>query len=103
MGNKPFINDLMRAGRIVRHGKINSLADGFNLNGTLFTIFIQPKAEDDGCVILNARLASDDVMSPMPFLTGDWNPTLIAELGPDNGILNDYDVYFGTGTDHLNR
>lgn len=99
---KPFINDLMRAGRIVRHGKIESLAEGFNLGGTLFTVFIQPKSEGDACVNLNVRLASDDVMSPMPFLTGDWNPALIVEIGPDNDILDSYDIFYGTGTDYLN-
>lgn len=100
---KNYTPDYMRAGRIIRHGMIEDLSDGFNLKGTPFTIFLAPKSvTEDSYVIMDVKLNADEEHSTIPILVGDWNPLLITEIEPDNSILSDYDIYWGTGTDNVN-
>lgn len=44
MARQGYISEFMNGGRILAHGKIESLANGFSLpNDALFTIYIKPK------------------------------------------------------------
>ena len=44
MGRQGYISEFMNGGRILSHGKIESLANGFSLpNDALFSLYIRPK------------------------------------------------------------
>ncbi len=44
MARQGYISEFMNGGRILSHGKIENLADGFSLpNDALFSIYIRPK------------------------------------------------------------
>ena len=44
MARQGYISEFMNGGRILSHGKIESLANGFSLpNDALFSLYIRPK------------------------------------------------------------
>lgn len=89
----------MSGGRIVSHGKIESLSDGFRLpNGELFTIYIRPKGMiDDFSTILSVKCYQDNDFSDAPFLFEDWSPLAISEIAPNEDVLSNCDIYWGSG------
>ena len=43
MNSNGYISEAMNAGRILSHGRITSLADGFSLKGKPFSLYVRPK------------------------------------------------------------
>lgn len=97
MNSKGYVSPELFAGRIVSKGKIESLP--FSLpKGGLFTVYVRPKEEVQNIdVLINARLYQDNEISPMPVALHFWTQAVIAELGETEGLLGDYDVYWGSG------
>ena len=60
MGRQGYISEFMNGGRILSHGKIESLANGFSLpNDALFSLYIRPKYKQfqRGCRIERKMLS----------------------------------------------
>lgn len=102
MAQKGYISEFMNGGRIVSHGKIESLATGFKLpNETPFSIYIRPKSasnSEDLDVMLNVRCYQDETASEAPVVLNDWSPMAIVEIAPNIEILGEYDIYWGSGS-----
>ena len=100
MVKKGYINDFMNGGRIVSHGKITDLSGGFKLpGGQRFSIYVRPKEDTDVLdTVLSVRCSQDEELSEAPVLFNDWTPLAIVEIGADSEILNDNDIYWGSGT-----
>lgn len=94
------ISEFMHGGRIASHGKITDLSNGFSLPGRQrFSIYIRPKEEtDEYDTVLSVRCSHDDELSEAPVLFNDWTPLALIEIGADSEILNNYDIYWGSGT-----
>ena len=99
MGNKGYISEFMNGGRIVSHGKIESLAQGFKLpKNALFTVYARPKSQTvDMDTVLKVKCYQDDKFSDAPVPFYDWSPLAIREIAPDNEILTNCDLYWGSG------
>lgn len=101
MGQNGYISEFMNGGRIVSHGKIQSLANGFKLPFEVpFSVYIKPKdfAVQELDVLLNVRCYQDEVASPAPVVLNDWSPLAIVEIAPDMELLKNYDIYWGSGS-----
>jgi len=102
MSKKGYISEFMNGGRVVSHGKILSLASGFKLpNETPFSVYIRPKStsgSENLDVLLNVRCYQDEEASEAPLVLNDWSPMAIVEIAPDNEILGEYDIYWGSGS-----
>ena len=100
MGKKGYISEFMNGGRIVSHGKIKSLATGFNLpNETPFSVYIRPKfgtSEID--TLLSVKCYQDEAFADAPIAYNDWSPMAIVEIAPDDAILETCDIYWGCGS-----
>ena len=99
MGQKGYISEFMNGGRIVSHGKIMDLSGGFSLpGGHPFSIYVRPKADTTALdTVLSVRCSQDRELSEAPVLLNDWTPLAIVEIGADSEILNDNDIYWGSG------
>ena len=89
------MNDL----RILSHGKITDLSQGFRMaDGATFSIMLLPKNGSSVDVeLVNCRCVCDKEASELPVTVGDWTPAKIQEI-PAGGIdLSEYDVYWGAG------
>ena len=100
MGQKGYISEFMNGGRIVSHGQISDLSGGFKLpGGQPFSIYVRPKEDTDVLdTVLSVRCAQDRELSEAPVLFNDWTPLAIVEIGAESEILNDNDIYWGSGT-----
>lgn len=100
MGRQGYISEFMNSGRILAHGKIESLADGFHLpNDTPFSIYIRPKySNSDMDAVLSVKCYQDDDFSDAPIVINDWSPMAIKAIAPNADFLNTYDLYWGAGT-----
>lgn len=100
MGQKGYISEFMSGGRIVSHGKITDLANGFKLSdGTPFSVYLRPKAGiTDIDTTLSVRLYQDEKFSEAPVVYNDWSPMAIMEIAPDNDVLRRCDIYWGSGS-----
>ncbi len=93
----------MQSLRVLSHGKITDLSNGFSLNGTPFSVWVRHKvmslmSPSTGTdVLLRCRLICDKEASDLPVTIGDWTPAMIAEISPDAISLSDFDVYWGAG------
>lgn len=60
MGRQGYISEFMNGGRILSHGKIESLANGFSLpNDALFSLYIRPKYSSSSVdAVLSVKLLS---------------------------------------------
>jgi len=101
MPKKGYISEAMGAGRIVAHGKITSLTNGFSLpKGVPFSIYISPKynvSSLDTVVVL--RCFQDDEASDAPVAYNDWSPLAIAEIAAgQDSLLETNDIYWGCGS-----
>ena len=102
MAQKGYISEFMNGGRIVLHGKKESLESGFRLpNGTPFSIYIRPKNSENTSsldIVLNVKCYQDDEFSDAPVAFNDWSPMAITEIAPNNDILETCDLYWGSGS-----
>lgn len=77
----------MNGGRILSHGKIENLADGFSLpNDALFSIYIRPKYSSSTVdAVLSVKCYQDDEFSDAPVVLNErifsTLTTSIGELG----------------------
>lgn len=96
---KGYVSEFMSGGRIVAHGKITDLSDGFKLsNGVPFSVYVRPKNNVSALdTIINAKCYQDEECSEAPVPLNDWSPMAIVELAPDTELLKSYDVYWGSG------
>lgn len=100
MGRKGYISEFMNGGRIVAHGKIDDLANGFSLpNEAPFSIYIRPKYSASTVdAVLNIKCYQDEEYSEAPVVLNDWSPLAITAIAPNAEILNTHDLYWGAGT-----
>lgn len=99
---KGYISESMGSNRISSHGKITSLASGFRLDsGNSFSVYIEKKdtsqIDNDTNVILSVRCYQDDACSDVPINLNDWTPLAIVEIDSYQSLLDDYDIYWGSG------
>lgn len=96
---KGYVSEFMSGGRIVAHGKIADLTNGFRLsNGAPFSVYVRPKLVVSAVdTVINAKCYQDDVFSEAPVPFNDWSPMAIVELAPDTELLKSNDVYWGSG------
>lgn len=99
MKKKGYISETVEGGRIVSHGQITDLSNGFKLpDGERFTIYVRPKQiVQTFDTVISVRLYQDDEFSPAPFTYNDWSPCVISEIAPDTEVLNTNDIYWGSG------
>jgi hypothetical protein len=101
MAQKGYISEFMNGGRIVSHGKIESLSQGFKLpNDTPFSVYIRPKdtASEALDTVLSVKCYQDERFSDAPIAYNDWSPMAIVEIAPDMEILGECDIYWGSGS-----
>ena len=100
MGRKGYISEFMNGGRIVSHGQISDLSNGFKLpGGRPFSVYVRPKTDTTELdTLLPVRCSQDGELSGAPVPFNDWTPLAIVEIGADAEILNDNDIYWGSGT-----
>ena len=101
MGKKGYISEFMNGGRIVSHGKVNDLTNGFKLQGNNpFSIYVRPKGTTtDIDMTLNVQCYQDEEASEAPFTLNDWSPLLVSEISASqNDILSEYDIFWGSGS-----
>ena len=69
MKQKGYISEFINGGRIVSHGKVENLDNGFSLPDNMpFSVYIRPKAETAKIdVIMNVRCWQEQVFSDSPF------------------------------------
>lgn len=96
-----YVTSEMNAGRILFHGKVDSLENNFALPGNVpFSIFIVPKTETTEygiAEILSVKLYQEDDASDCPFVVGAWNEPAIVEIEAHETFLTSFDVYWGAG------
>lgn len=97
-----FVSDEMAAGRVLAHGQITDLTEGFSLASKQpFALFIIPKtggsAEGDLTAKVDCKLYQDDVASDCPFTCNCWDSPAVLEIEPTGIDLTVYDVWFGPG------
>ena len=99
MGKKGYITEAMNGGRIVSHGQIADLSQGFSLpDGVPFTVYIRPKFSVSTLdTVLKVKLYQEDGFSDAPVAFNDWSPLVISEIAPDAEILKTNDLYWGSG------
>lgn len=99
MAKKGYISETMNGGRIVSHGKITDLSQGFKLpKGALFSIYIRPKFSVSTLdTVISVKCYQDGDFSEAPVAFNDWSPLAIREIAPDTEILKTNDVYWGSG------
>lgn len=100
MAQKGYISEFMNGGRIVSHGKIESLAQGFKLPGDmLFSVYARPKSTGSNVdTVLSVKCYQDEDFSDAPVAFHDWSPMAIKEIAPNDEILTTCDLYWGSGT-----
>ncbi len=99
MGKKGFISEFMNGGRILSHGQIMDLSNGFALQEEIpFSIYIRPKHTTSALdAIVSVRCYQEDEFSNAPIVLHDWTPLAITGIAPDSSILEQYDIYWGCG------
>lgn len=99
MAQKGYISEFMNGGRIVSHGKINDLSNGFKLPGDVpFSVYVRPKFSTSTLdTVLSVRCTQDEQLSEAPIVFNDWSPMAIVELAPDTEVLATNDIYWGSG------
>lgn len=100
MAQKGYISEFMNGGRIVSHGKIVDLANGFKLPSQIpFTLYLRPKnGTTDLDTVLSVKCYQDENFSDAPIMYNDWTPLAIVEIAPDNDLLERCEAYWGCGS-----
>nr|DAE85879.1 MAG TPA: hypothetical protein [Bacteriophage sp.] len=84
--------------RIQSKGKIESLADGFSLSGTPFSVFVRAKENTmETHVLIRCKLICDKEDGDFPVPIGDWTPGSIVSLSPGAIDLEKFEIYWGAG------
>lgn len=96
---KGYVSEFMSGGRIVAHGKITDLSDGFKLpNGAPFSVYVRPKfGVSTVDTVMRVKCYQDGGVSEAPVPFNDWSPMAIVEIAPDTELLEHCDVYWGSG------
>lgn len=105
MAKQGFVSNEMIAGRLLSHGKIESLeqAEVFDVP---VSIMIVSKAKITGALIapdsnqhllVNLKLYQDDAASLFPCPIGQWTEGSIKEIAATAIELATYDVYWAAG------
>lgn len=90
------MNSEMYSLRVLSHGKVTDLSQGFDLGGKPFSIFVRPKTVTmEANVLVSCKCICDKEASDLPVPIGDWTPGAIVSLSPDAISLSDFDVYWG--------
>jgi len=101
MGSNSYIPEYVSASRIVAHGKIESLANGFSLpNKEGFTIYARPKVGAEIAtpdIVLSVKCMTDDKAAEIPVRLNEWNKLYLESIAPNADILESVDLYWGTG------
>ena len=101
MGSNSYIPEYISASRIVAHGKIESLANGFSLpNKEGFTIYARPKVGAEIAtpdIVLSVKCMTDDKAAEIPVTLNEWNKLYLESIAPNADILESVDLYWGTG------
>ena len=99
MSKTGYISETMGGGRLVSHGQITDLSNGFSLpKGEPFTIYIRPKYSSSTLdTVINVRLYQEDRFSPAPIVFNDWSPLVITAIAPDSELLKTNELYWGSG------
>lgn len=100
MGKKGFISEFMNGGRIVSHGKIESLSNGFKIGGGIpFSVYLHPRLSSENTdEIVKVKCYQDENFGDAPLSLNDWTPLAISEIAPNDELLETYDVYWGCGS-----
>ena len=100
MGQKGYISEFVSGTRIVSHGKISDLSQGFRLpDNSPFSVYVRPKTQGTAVdALLRVRCYQDANVSDAPVAFYDWTPMMIAEIGPDDSILSECDIWWGSGS-----
>ena len=91
-------------GRVLSHGQITDLSEGFSLGGLMFSLFIIPKGKSvdpTAPVIVSCQTLQNDSAEDTPMAVNWWNPHALRSLPADAIDLDDYDVYWAAGHDRL--
>ena len=101
MGSNSYIPEYISASRIVAHGKIESLANGFSLpNKEGFTIYARPKVGAEIAtpdIVLSVKCMTDDKAAEIPVRLNEWNKLYLESIAPNADILESVDLYWGAG------
>lgn len=96
--SKGYISEFMNGGRIVAHGQITDLSEGFKLaGGALFSVYARPRNATGVDTVLSVRCYQDCEFSEAPIVFNDWSPLAIQEIAPDTEVLENIDLYWGSG------
>lgn len=86
------MNDL----KILSHGRISDLSNGFSLGGKTFSVCLVPKRTTmETLAVVDCRLVCDKSSSPLPVPLNDWTPAKIQSISKDAIDLDEFDVYWG--------
>lgn len=79
---KGYISETIGGGRIVSHGQIADLSQGFSLpDGVPFTVYIRPKFSVSTLdTVLKVKLYQEDGFSDAPVAFNDWRLSSSARL-----------------------
>lgn len=104
---KNHVSDEMNAGRLLSHGQITDLTNGFTREGNLsFSLFIVPVANvsagiistpDNAGLLVDCICDQDDVSSDLPVLFNQWTEAAILEIAANAIDLVTYNVYWAAG------
>lgn len=84
--------------RILTHGQITDLSNGFDLDGQPFSIYVRPKSTVTNTdTTVSVQCFCDDAPSAMPVPFNDWTPACIKKIAANAISLSSYDVYWGAG------
>lgn len=100
MGKYGYTSEFMSGGRILSKGQITDLSKGFELPGKLpFSMYVRPKvASDDLDTVIDVVCYQEEQSSSAPFSLQEWSPLAVITITPNNELLNEYDIWWGAGT-----
>lgn len=99
MNKKGYISEFLNGGRIVSHGQVTDLSKGFKLkSGNPFSVYIRPRsAVVSFDTVINVKCYQDDAFHAAPFTFYDWSPLSILEIEANEELLNDFEIFWGSG------
>lgn len=85
--------------RVLSHGKIEDLSNGFKLpRQASFSVYVRPKEDTlANDILIECKCICDSGISALPVPLYNWTSAAIVEIAPNAISLTDYDVYWGAG------